>query len=93
MESRIPVVINGVVSVKAVGSSPGRYSLRMNVFNVVLISCVFIMIKVFVGAGDSPSKFVTDFAEAMPLVCLTYQTAMAPGPWTIALRAADGQVA
>ena len=31
-----------VVSVNAAGSSPGRYSLRMNVFTVVLISCGFI---------------------------------------------------
>ena len=43
MESRIPVVINGVVSVNAAGSSPGRYSLRMNVFTVGLISCGFII--------------------------------------------------
>src|SRR5437868_8093535 len=42
MESRIPVVMSGVVSVRATGSSPGRYSLRMNVFTVLLISCGFI---------------------------------------------------
>jgi len=42
MELRIPVVISGVSSVNAAGSSPGRYSSRMNVFTVVLISCRFI---------------------------------------------------
>ena len=31
MESKIPVVIRAVSSVSAAGSSPGRYSLRMNV--------------------------------------------------------------
>src|SRR5438874_11510986 len=42
MESRIPVVISGVSLVNAAGSSPGRYSLRMNVLTVVLISSGFI---------------------------------------------------
>src|SRR6478735_8467994 len=42
MESRIPVVSNGVVSVNAAGSSPGKYSLSMNVFTVLLISFGFI---------------------------------------------------
>jgi hypothetical protein len=42
MESRIPVVISGVVSVNAAGSSPGRNSLRMKVFTVALMSCLSI---------------------------------------------------
>jgi hypothetical protein len=42
MESRIPVVTNGVVSVNAAGSSPGKYSLSMNFFTALLISSGFI---------------------------------------------------
>src|SRR6266496_1967707 len=41
MESRIPVVISGVVSVNAAGSSPGRYSFKMKDFTLAWISCSF----------------------------------------------------
>jgi hypothetical protein len=69
MESRIPVVSNGVVSVNAAGSSPGKYSLSMNVFTVFLISSGFIKNFGLTRLSGWPFQVVTVFGNGTLTVC------------------------
>jgi hypothetical protein len=92
MESRIPVVISGVISVNAAESSPGRYSLRMNVFCRSLY-----ILRVHKGfsirsAGQSLFQLVTAFADTMFAVCSVNQTAAARALRTVCPRAAGDRV-
>src|SRR4051812_43624814 len=91
MESRIPVVINGVVSVNAAGSSPGKYSLSMNFFTVLLISSGFIKNFGLARLCGCRSQVVTVFANGTLAVCSKQEKVTAQGVRTACQLTAGDQ--